>query len=46
MAKNKDKTDRLHQQMPRFYKTRTNPNWKALIGALGESDEDLYMKSV
>lgn len=39
MAGNKTKTDRIHDQMPRFYKTRTNPNWKALIDALGESDQ-------
>ncbi len=38
---NKTKIDRIHDQMPRFFKTRTNPNWKALIEALGESDENL-----
>lgn len=41
MASNKTKIDRIHDQMPRFFKTRTNKNWKALIEALGESDEDL-----
>jgi len=41
MADNKNKTDRLHDQMPRFYKTRTNPNWSALVSALGESDDNL-----
>lgn len=41
MANNKNKTDRLHDQMPRFLKTRANPNWQALIGALGESDQNL-----
>jgi hypothetical protein len=41
MANNKSKVDRIHDQMPRFYKTRVNPNWKALIEALGESDQRL-----
>lgn len=41
MAGNKTKTDRIHDQMPRFFKTRVNPNWKALIEALGESDQNL-----
>jgi hypothetical protein len=27
--------------MPKFFKTRANPNWKALIEALGQSDENL-----
>jgi hypothetical protein len=27
--------------MPQFFKTRVNPNWSALIGALGESDQNL-----
>ena len=38
---NKSKIDRIHDQMPRFYKTRVNPNWKALIEALGEEDQKL-----
>ena len=41
MAVNKNKTDRIHDQLPRVYKTKQNPNWKALIGALGESDQRL-----
>lgn len=41
MANGKNKTDRIHDGMPRFLKTRVNPNWKALIGALGEQDETL-----
>lgn len=27
--------------MPKFFKTRANPNWKAVIEALGESDQNL-----
>lgn len=38
---NKTKIDRIHDEMPKFFKTRANPNWKALIEALGESDENL-----
>jgi hypothetical protein len=38
---NKNKIDRIHDEMPRFFKTRANPNWKALIEALGESDQNL-----
>jgi hypothetical protein len=41
MANNKSKVDRIHDELPRYYKTRQNPNWKALIGALGESDQRL-----
>lgn len=41
MAANKNKVDLIHDQMPRFFKTRTNPNWNALITALGESDQEL-----
>jgi hypothetical protein len=41
MADNKSKIDRIHDQMPRFFQTRSNKNWKALIEALGESDQDL-----
>jgi len=38
---NKTKVDRIHDLMPKVFKTRTNPNWSALIEALGESDENL-----
>ena len=41
MANNKNKTDRLHDSLPRFLKTRSNPNWKALIETLGEQDDNL-----
>ena len=39
MADNKTKIDRLHDLMPRHYKTRQNPNWRAIIEALGEVDQ-------
>lgn len=41
MANNKNKVDRLHDELPRYFKTRQNPNWKALVEALGESDQSL-----
>ena len=37
----KTKTDRIHELIPKIYKTRVNPNWKTLIEALGEQDEGL-----
>lgn len=39
MAVNKSKIDRLHDLLPKHLNTRTNPNWKALIEALGEADQ-------
>ena len=41
MAGNKTKIDRIHDQMPRYFRTRTNPNWSALISSLGQSDQNL-----
>lgn len=41
MANNKTKIDRIHDQMPRYFKTRSNPNWNTLISALGQSDQNL-----
>lgn len=38
---NKNKTERLHDLIPKLFKTRTNPNWKALVESFGESDEFL-----
>jgi len=41
MASNKNKTDKLHGYFPKVYQTKLNPNWKALLGALGENDQYL-----
>ena len=41
MANNRTKVDRIHDNMSRFFRTRQNPNWKALVEALGESDQQL-----
>lgn len=39
MADNKGKIDSLHEQMPDALNTRVNPNWKAIIEAIGEQDQ-------
>lgn len=41
MAENKSKIDRLHDQIPKYFDTKNNPNWSAIIAAIGEQDEDL-----
>ena len=39
MADNKGKTDRLHDLLPKHFQTKVNPNWKALVETIGQSDE-------
>lgn len=41
MADNKTKIDRLHDYFPKLYQTRLNPNWNAIIEAIGSGDEFL-----
>lgn len=41
MASNKTAVDKIHDRMNRSFKTRVNPNWKAIIEAIGESDQDV-----
>jgi len=41
MAGNLTKIDQIHNIMPAHYNTRTNPNWNALITAIGQSDQNL-----
>lgn len=41
MANNKTKADRIHDLIPKVFNTRINPNWSAIINALGESDQFL-----
>lgn len=36
----KDKTSNIHDQMPAVFNTQTNVNWKALISAIGTSDQE------
>lgn len=40
MPANKNKSDRLHDLMPSFFKTRQNSNWKAIIEAFGQADQN------
>jgi hypothetical protein len=39
MATNKTKIDRIHELLPAFYRSKNNDNWKALVEAIGESDQ-------
>jgi len=41
MANNITKVDQIHNLMPAHYNTRNNPNWNALITALGQSDQNV-----
>ena len=38
---NKNKSDRIHDLMPKYFRTRQNPNWKSLIDAIGQTDQDI-----
>lgn len=47
MATNKTAVDQLHNALNPYFNTRENPNWRALIEAIGESDQyiaDLIME--
>ena len=39
MAGNRKNSDSLHDQLNPYFNTKTNPNWRALIDAIGESDD-------
>lgn len=41
MANNKSKIDRLHDQLPKYLRSKVNPNWKVLLEAIGQEDERL-----
>lgn len=41
MAGNLTKIDQLHNLMPAHYQSTVNPNWNALITALGQSDQNV-----
>lgn len=41
MTDNKRKNDRIHDLMPKYFRTRQNPNWKTIIDAIGESDQNI-----
>jgi hypothetical protein len=46
MANNKTKIDKLHDDFPKLYQTRVNPNWKAIIEAIGGEDEFLAQLAI
>lgn len=41
MAQNKGKIDQLHDLLPRHLNTKGNVNWKALVEAFGEQDQNI-----
>lgn len=41
MAGNGTKSDKLHDLLPALFNSRVNPNWKALVEALGENDQQI-----
>jgi hypothetical protein len=41
MANNRTAVDNLHDLLNPAFKSRENPNWKALVEAIGESDQDV-----
>ena len=40
MANNKGKIDQIHDLLPSHLHSKTNTNWKALVDALGEQDQN------
>jgi hypothetical protein len=40
MADNRNKTDQLHDLLPKVFGTKTNTNWNALVEAIGDSDTE------
>lgn len=40
MANNKGKIDQIHDLLPKHLNSKTNTNWKALVDALGEQDQN------
>lgn len=40
MAQNKGKIDQIHDLLPKHLNSRGNENWKALVDALGEQDQN------
>lgn len=40
MASNKGKIDQIHDLLPNHLNSKTNTNWKALVDAIGEQDQN------
>lgn len=41
MANKLTAVDGIHDQLNPYFNTRANPNWKAIVEAIGESDQDI-----
>lgn len=41
MANKKTATDNIHNALNPYFNTRVNPNWKRIVEAIGESDQDI-----
>lgn len=41
MATNNSKIDQLHGNLPKHLNSENNPNWKAVVEAIGQSDEEI-----
>jgi len=41
MAQRKNKADQIHDQLPKVFDSRNNPNFKALVAALGIGDQEV-----
>jgi hypothetical protein len=41
MAENKKSADHIHDLLNPYFNTRVNPNWKAIIESIGESDDEI-----
>lgn len=40
MSQNKSKIDQIHDLLPKHLKSKTNTNWKAIVEAIGEQDQN------
>lgn len=40
MASNRTASDRIHDNLNPIFRSRENPNWRALVEAIGQSDQD------
>lgn len=40
MAQKKSRIDNLHDNMPAIFNTRANVNWRAILEAMGQADQD------
>jgi hypothetical protein len=41
VTSNPNAVDNLHNQLNAYFNTRVNPNWRAIVDAIGQSDQDV-----